>query len=272
MQQLTGRVVELDQTELVWQELRREAAAAAAQEPVLAGRLNATILNKDSLADALGCHLAQKLGGVGVDRLAIKELCEEAFAGDPGIARQAARDLRAVRERDPACRSYLQPFLFYKGMAALEAYRLAHWLWGQGRQTLALHLQSQVSEIFQVDIHPAARLGGGLFLDHGTGIVIGETSVVGDDVSIMQSVTLGGNGKERGDRHPKIDRGVLVSVGAKVLGNIRVGEEARVAAGSVVLHDVPAHSTVAGVPARIVRGPSCEHPARRMDHNFGDGI
>ncbi len=252
--QMTGRIVELDQGEMLWQDLRREAAAAAGAEPVLSGLLHATILNHDRLTDALGCHLAQKLGAPHLDPLMIRELFAEAFASDPAIERRFFRDLRAVRERDPACRSYLQPFLFFKGTAALESYRIAHWLFGQGRDLLAFALQSRISELFQVDIHPAARLGEGLFLDHGTGIVIGETSVVGDDVSILQSVTLGGNGKERGDRHPKIERGVLISVGAKVLGNIRVGEGARIAAGSVVLHEVPAHSTVAGVPAKVVRG------------------
>jgi serine O-acetyltransferase len=182
------------------------------------------------------------------------------------------QDLRAVRERDPACRSYLQPFLYFKGFVALEASRVAHSLWKQGREILAFHLQNRISEILQVDIHPAACLGLGLFLDHATGIVIGETTVIGDRVSILQSVTLGGNGKERGNRHPKIGRGVLISVGAKILGNIRVGEEARIAAGSVVLNDVPAHTTVAGVPARIVRGPACIEPAMAMDHFFGEGI
>jgi len=267
-----GRVIEFDQDEFLWQELRREASEAAAAEPVLSGLIHATILNHDTLGQALGCHLAQKLGGPYVDRLAMRDLFEEAFAADPSILRGFHRDLRAVRERDPACRSYLQPFLFFKGTAALESYRLSHWLWNEGRHWLAFELQSQISEAFQVDIHPAAQLGHGVFIDHGTGIVIGETSVVGDDVSILQSVTLGGNGKERGDRHPKIERGVLISVGAKVLGNIRVGEGARIAAGSVVLHEVPAHSTVAGVPAKVVRVPTCADPAKSMDHLFGDGI
>jgi serine O-acetyltransferase len=203
----------------------------------------------------------------------IQEICIDAFTSDPAILGSFERDMRAVLERDPACLSRLQPFLYYKGLAALQAYRVAHWLWDQQRQTLSFHLQSRTSEMFQVDIHPAARLGSGIFLDHATGVVIGETSVVGDDVSILQSVTLGGTGKERGDRHPKIEQGVLISVGAKILGNIRVGREARVAAGSVVLHDVPPHSTVAGVPARIVRGPvSSQSPAKSMDHLFGDGI
>jgi serine O-acetyltransferase len=270
--QRASLVVEFDQGMILWEEIRREAAAAAQNEPVLHGLIHCTILNHNHLMDALAFHLASKLGGPNLDRLLLVELFAEAFAADPSIEQSFVRDLRAVRERDPACRSHLQPFLFFKGTAALEAYRVAHWLWEQDRSLLAFALQSQISETFQVDIHPAAQLGAGVFLDHGTGIVIGETSVVGDDVSILQSVTLGGNGKERGDRHPKIERGVLISVGAKVLGNIRVGEGARIAAGSVVLHEVPAHSTVAGVPAKVVRTQTCAVPSKSMDHLFGDGI
>jgi serine O-acetyltransferase len=270
--QRTGLLIELDRSEAFWQEIRREAVGIAAEEPVLSGLVHAAILGHESLADALAHHLAQKLGSDQVGTLTIRELCAEAFAGDPDIIRKVERDLRAVRDRDPACRSYLQPFLLFKGTAALESYRVAHHFWGRGREWLALQLQSRISEVFQVDIHPAARLGAGVFLDHGTGIVIGETSVVDDDVSILQSVTLGGNGKERGDRHPKIGRGVLISVGAKVLGNIRVGDGARIGAASVVLHDVPAHSTVAGVPAKVVRGGCPSEPSKTMDHWFGDGI
>ena len=266
------RVVELDPAAMLWQELRADALTTVAKEPNLSGLLQATILNHDNLGDALGFYLAQKLGGPHVDRLLIREVCTEAFARDPSIIANSVRDLRAVLTRDPACRSLLQPFLFFKGTAALEAHRVAHALWLDGREVLAFQLQSQVSEIFQVDIHPAARMGAGVFLDHGTGIVIGETTVIGDDVSILQGVTLGGNGKERGDRHPKIGNGVLISVGAKVLGNLRVGDGARIGAGSVVLEDVPAHCTVAGVPAKIVRCPLSESPAKSMDHTFANGI
>jgi serine O-acetyltransferase len=255
-----------------WPELREAARATAAREPVLAGFLHAAILSHDGVAEALAYHLGQKLSGPDLDAAALREICAEAFRSDGAILRAFDRDMAAVRERDPACRSPLQPFLYYKGLGALQAYRVAHWLWNQDRQTLAFHLQSAVSERFQVDIHPAAVLGSGIFIDHATGIVIGETSVVGDDVSILQSVTLGGTGKERGDRHPKVERGVLISVGAKILGNIRIGREARVAAGSVVLHDVPPCATVAGVPAKIVRGPICPEPAKKMDQFFGDGI
>lgn len=200
---------------------------------------------------------------------------------DPQLAQQATRDMRVVRERDPACRTYLQPFLYFKGYGGLQAYRIAHWLWTQQRDVLAYHLQSRISELFAIDIHPAARIGAGVFIDHAHGIVIGETAVVEDDVSMLHSVTLGGTGKQGGDRHPKIRRGVLIGAGAKVLGNIEVGEDARIAAGSVVLEDVAARCTVAGVPAKPIGGRCCEGvmPAQEMDQMIeatldgpGDGI
>jgi serine O-acetyltransferase len=267
-----GNIVEFISSKDIWYELRQDAIVAASKEAFLSGYLKATILNYETMQNALAYNLAHKLGGPGLTAAVIEELCRHIIADEPDFSAKLVQDLRAVRERDPACRSYLQPFLYFKGFVALEASRVAHSLWKQGREILAFHLQNRISEILQVDIHPAACLGLGLFLDHATGIVIGETTVIGDRVSILQSVTLGGNGKERGDRHPKIGRGVLISVGAKILGNIRVGEEARIAAGSVVLNDVPAHTTVAGVPARIVRGPACIEPAMAMDHFFGEGI
>ncbi|GJD52724.1 Serine acetyltransferase [Methylobacterium crusticola] len=257
----------------VWAELRAEAEAALIEEPLYAGIIQATILDQRSLAQALAYRLAHRLGDGDLARLAMRDLCLAAFEADPHAGAHAVRDLIAIRERDPTCRRYLDPFLFYKGLAALEGYRIAHWLWHQGRMTLALHVQSRISEVFGCDIHPAARIGSGVFIDHATGVVIGETTIIADDVSILQSVTLGGNGKDSGDRHPKIERGVLLSVGAKVLGNIRVGEGAKVAAAAVVLHDVPPHTTVAGVPARVVsRIPRSEEPALTMDQFFGDGI
>ena len=268
----TATIMDLAEARNIWTALRQEAVTASAREPAMAGLLRAAILDHDTLEDALAVHLAEKLGSSRLSAASVHELCLHAFAEDPDLPARLERDLRAVRSRDPACRSHLQPFLFYKGFAALQAHRVGHWLWQRERETTAFHLQSRVSELLQVDIHPAARLGAGIFIDHATGVVIGETSVVGDDVSILQSVTLGGNGKERGDRHPKIGRGVLISVGASVLGNIRVGDEARVAAGSVVLENVPPHSTVAGVPARLVRGPACMSPGLSMEHFFGEGI
>jgi serine O-acetyltransferase len=199
-------------------------------------------------------------------------VAEDAYAADPSILIQVEADLRAVFERDPACKGYLQPFLFFKGFQALQTYRVAHWLWSQGRETLAFYLQSRSSELFQVDIHPAAQIGAGVFIDHGTGVTIGETAVVGDDVSMLHGVTLGGTSAEGGDRHPKIGKGVLLGAGAKVIGNIAIGDYAKIAAGSVVLKPVPAGCTAAGVPARLVNCPTCEEPARSMDQTLGDAV
>ena len=273
MAEAAARVFELSGG--VWSQLRIEAVQAAAEEPLLASYLHATILHHDKLEEALSYHLAQKLGGGDMSPLQLREVCREAFASDPEISRRAERDMRAVRERDPACRTYLQPFLFFKGYAGLQAYRISHWLWTQQREVLAFYLQSRISELFSVDIHPAAKIGAGVFIDHAHGIVIGETAVVGDDVSMLHSVTLGGTGKEGGDRHPKIGRGVLIGAGAKVLGNIKVGDEARIAAGSVVLKNVPARCTVAGVPAHSIGDPCCTEeatPASEMDQRFDPGI
>jgi serine O-acetyltransferase len=261
------RFVEFMDIQRFWLVMQQAARGAVAREPALAAFLHARILSHDGIATALASHLAHQLAGPDFKVSLMFDVCAEAFASDPSIIQRFERDLHAVGERDPACRSHLQSFLFYKGLAALEAYRVAHWLWMQNRYTLALYLQSQASAKLQVDIHPAAFLGAGILLDHATGIIIGETSVVGDDVSILQSVTLGGTGKERGDRHPKIGPGVLISVGAKILGNISVGEQARVAAGSIVLKDVPAYATVAGVPAKVVRTHDIFHDQENL-HKF----
>ncbi|HVY34720.1 MAG TPA: serine O-acetyltransferase [Caulobacteraceae bacterium] len=256
----------------VWAALRAQALEAANAEPTLASLLNAVVLSHDSLGDALSYQLARKLSDQELRAMSAREFCDAAFADEPELVDHAEADLQAVFERDPACKSYVQPFLFFKGFQALQTYRVAHWLWRNGRQTLALYLQSRMSEIFQVDIHPAAKIGVGVFLDHGTGIVIGETAVVGDDVSMLHGVTLGGTGAEHGDRHPKIGKGVLLGAGSKVLGNITVGEYAKVASGSVVLKPVPAHCTAAGVPARLVNCPTCDEPARTMDHTLADVV
>ena len=215
----------------------------------------------------LAYHLALKAGGAHVCALQLREICEDAYRADPAIVAAAERDLQAVLDRDPATRTTLQPFLFFKGYLALQTQRVAHWLWGQGRETLAFYLQSRTSELYAVDIHPAVPVGAGVFIDHATGIVVGETARIGDDVSMLQDVTLGGTGKVFTDRHPKVGRGVLLGAGAKVLGNITIGEEARVGAGSVVLSDVPARCSVAGVPARPVGG-SCLEPAKTMNQDF----
>jgi len=256
----------------VWAALRNEAAASAKTESALASLLAAVILNHKSLGDALSYQLARKLGDQELRAMSLRDICEEAYYGDPSMVEKAEYDLKAVFERDPACKGYVQPFLFFKGFLALQTHRVAHWLWNEGRQTLAFYLQSRSSELFQVDIHPATRIGRGVFIDHGTGIVIGETAVIGDDVSMLQGVTLGGTGAEQGDRHPKVGHGVLLGAGAKVLGNITIGDNAKVASGSVVLKAVPAGCTAAGVPARLVNCPTDDKPARSMDHTLAEEV
>jgi serine O-acetyltransferase len=265
-------IVDGDATPRVWAALRNEAQHVARSEPGLASILNAVILRHDRLADALSYQLARKLGDQELRALSLREVADEAYAAEPSIIDQAEADLHAVFERDPACKGYVQPLLYFKGFLALQAHRVAHLLWGEGREAMAFYLQSRVSELFQVDIHPAAVIGQGAFFDHGTGIVIGETAVVGDDVSMLHGVTLGGTGAGRGDRHPKLGRGVLLGAGAKVLGNIAVGDYAKIAAGSVVLKSVPAHCTAAGVPARLINCPTCEEPAKTMDHTLAEAV
>ncbi len=260
----------LDLCDPIWQALRAQAEELAASEPSLASLAHATILKHQKLEDALSYHLAKKVGGEDLSPMLAREIFDEALKADPEIGNSVRADLSAIFERDPACHSYAQAFLFFKGFHALQCYRIAHWLWGQGRKPLAYFLQSRVAEVFSVDIHPAAKIGRGIFMDHANGIVIGETAVVEDDVSMLHGVTLGGTGKEKGDRHPKIRRGVLLSVGAKVLGNIEVGEYSRVGAGSVVLHAVPAHCTVAGVPAKVIGCAGCDRPSQAMDQIIDD--
>lgn len=252
----------------VWEQILKEAARHAAQEPILASFLHATILNHTRLELALSFHLASQLDSPTASSLLLREVMLEAMDGDKCIRGAVRADLLAVMERDSACHELYIPFLYLKGFHALQTHRVAHWLWKSGRQPLALFFQNRMSAEFAVDIHPAARMGSGIMLDHATGVVIGETAVVGNNVSILQSVTLGGTGKDEGDRHPKIGNGVLISAGAKILGNIRVGDGAKVGAGSVVLEDVPPHTTVAGVPAKIVGRPSSDAPALDMDHGF----
>jgi serine O-acetyltransferase len=252
----------------VWERIREETAKHASDEPILASFLHATILNHTCLEAALSFHLAYQLDSPTASSLLLREVMLEAFDSDDYIRCAVRADLLAVEERDSACHELYIPFLYFKGFHALQTHRVAHWLWNRGRESLALFFQNRMSAEFAVDIHPAARLGSGIMLDHATGLVIGETAVVGNNVSILQSVTLGGTGKDEGDRHPKIGNGVLISAGAKILGNIRVGEGAKVGAGSVVLEDVPPHTTVAGVPAKVVGRPSSDQPALEMDHDF----
>ncbi|MBB3062654.1 serine O-acetyltransferase [Microbulbifer rhizosphaerae] len=252
-------------TDEIWREIRGGVAQQVEREPMLASFLHATILNHDTLESALSFHLANKLDSPVAPALLIREVIDEALAADAGIGRAARADLAAVHQRDSACSALYEPFLYFKGFHALQAHRVAHWLWLQKRRSLALFLQHRISVVFSVDIHPAAELGQGILLDHATGIVIGETAVVEDNVSIMQSVTLGGTGKESGDRHPKVRRGVLIGAGSKVLGNIEIGQCAQVASGSVVLKSIPAQKLVAGVPARVIGDASCAQPALSMD-------
>lgn len=255
--------------EFVWNAIRDEVADHAAREPILASFLHATILKHDRFESALSFHLAGKLATSTLPAMLVREVIDEAFAANSGIVEAIAADLRAVRERDPASHGYSQPFLYFKGFHSLQSYRVAHWLWKNSRRELALYLQNRISEVFGVDIHPAARLGRGLLIDHGTGVVIGETAVVEDNVSMLHEVTLGGTGKETGDRHPKVRHGVLIGAGAKILGNVEIGACAKVAAGSVVLDPVPPHCTVAGVPAKIVgRTAPAAEPALDMDHRL----
>jgi serine O-acetyltransferase len=255
----------------IWHAVRSEAEEVARTEPALGGFVYATILSHSRLEDAICHRLAQRLNHSDVDAGLIGQTFEQVLEVEPGLAEMFRADLQAVFDRDPACHRYLEPLLYFKGFHALVTHRFAHSLWRAGRKDFALYLQSQSSRIFAVDIHPATVVGKGIMLDHGTGIVIGETAVIGDNVSILQNVTLGGNGKETGDRHPKIGDNVLLAAGAKVLGNIRVGNCSRVAAGSVVLQEVPANKTVAGVPARIVGDAGCPEPARSMDQRLAPG-
>lgn len=258
-----------DGSAALWTLVREEAAVKAAQEPILGSYFHATVLNHRSFGSALSFRLASKLDNPMLPTMLIRDVITEALDADPGILGAASADMVASYTRDPACQDLSTPFLFYKGFHALQAHRIAHWLWHQERRTLAQFFQNQISVTLAVDMHPAARVGAGIMLDHATGVVVGETAVIEDDVSILHNVTLGGTGKISGDRHPKIRRGVLLAAGCKVIGNIEVGEHAKVGAGSVVLENVPAGATVAGVPARVVGHASGQIPAMEMDQSLG---
>jgi len=252
----------------VWSRIRTEAEEIAHNDPSLGGFLFATVLNHDSLEDSICYRLAQQLDHVDVCGELIVQAFEDALEADPDIGQAMRADVMAVFDRDPACFRYIEPVLYFKGFHAVQIHRMAHRLWLMGRKDFAFYLQSRSSQIFSVDIHPAAHIGRGIMIDHAHNIVIGETASVGDDCSLLHSVTLGGTGKAQGDRHPKVGRGVLIGAGAKVLGNIEIGACARIASGSVVLHDVPPNRTVAGVPAKVVGFAGCDEPARKMDHTF----
>lgn len=249
----------------VWSRVRDEAREIVEREPLLGSMVHATVLHHDGFEDALSYRIAQKLATPDMSALILQDIARQAMASNKGLGSAARADVVAVYERDPACDRYIQPLLYFKGFLAVQAYRVAHHLWENGRQDMALFLQMRASEAFSVDIHPNARIGRGIMIDHAHAIVIGETAVVGDNCSLLHSVTLGGTGKTDGDRHPKVGHGVLIGAGAKILGNISIGHCSRVAAGSVVLSDVPPCKTVAGVPAKVVGDAGCEQPSLQMD-------
>lgn len=261
------KIAEIDP---VWAQIVTEAEAAIDAEPLLGGVIHSGVLYHGTLERALSHRISLKLASGEMSEQLLREICEEAYGTDPSIATDARADIVAVRERDPACHRFLQPLLFFKGFLAVQAYRVAHWLWQTGRRDMAYFFQMRTSEVFGVDIHPAAHVGKGIMIDHAHSIVIGETAVVGDNVSLLHSVTLGGTGKQEEDRHPKIGNGVLIGAGAKVLGNIKVGDNSRIASGSVVLNEVPPCKTVAGVPARVVGDAGCDQPAISMNHTLDE--
>lgn len=253
----------------LWLALKKEVEQQVAREPILNQFVQPIVLDHSNFEDSLGALLAQKLECPTLSQSSIKELCQEAYCSDSSICNAARIDLTAICDRDPASDRLSVPFLYYKGFQGLQMFRVAHWLWHRERRSLALYIQSRMSEVFAMDIHPAAKIGSGILTDHATSIVIGETAVVGDNVSMLHEVTLGGTGKDAGDRHPKVASGVLIGAGAKILGNVCIGEGAKIGAGSVVLEDVPAHCTVAGIPAKTVGGCGCDQPALEMDHTLG---
>ncbi|WP_373745875.1 serine O-acetyltransferase [Neisseria dentiae] len=252
----------------VWQAIREETEEAVAAEPLLASFLHQTVLRHATIDSVLAYHLSSKLSSAIMDARALFEMYVQALSSDPAIIEAVKLDLLACYERDPACDEYSLPLLYFKGFHAIQAHRINHWLYTNGRKTLAYFLQNRSSEVFGVDIHPAARFGSGLMLDHATGFVVGETAVLGNNISILHGVTLGGSGKESGDRHPKVGDGVMIGANASVLGNIRIGENAKIGAGSVVVADVQPHTTVVGVPAKPT-GKVAHNPAVEMDQSIG---
>lgn len=260
----------------LWKTIREEVEQEARKEPMLTNFFHGAVLSHKSLEDALTFILASKLESTTVPAISMRDVLEEAFENDPAISKYVRTDIKAVKDRDPACPGYSTPLLYFKGFHALQAYRAAHYFWSRERYQLAFFLQSRISQTLQVDIHPAARIGCGILMDHATGVVIGETAVVEDNVSMLHGVTLGGTGKEKGDRHPKVRRGVLIGVGATILGNIEIGQGAKIGAGSLVLKNIPPHCTAVGVPAEVVKGLRTGQAGLDMDHTIdvfhGDGI
>ena len=249
----------------IWDRIRTEAEDIVRREPELATFIYSSVLHHDRLEEAVVHRVADRLDHAALSGDLIRQTYDEALRADPDLGNAFRADLVAVFDRDPATSRFIDPLLYFKGFHAIQIHRLAHWLYGQGRKDFAYYLQSRASSVFQTDINPAATIGRGIFLDHATGLVVGETAVIEDDVSILHGVTLGGTGKENEDRHPKIRRGVMIGAGAKILGNIEVGHCARIAAGSVVVKPVPNNVTVAGVPAKVVGAVGCAEPSRTMD-------
>jgi len=260
----------LDKVDPVWTHIRDEAEEVVRREPELATFIYSTILHHDRLEQAVVHRIGERLDHPDVPAELIRQAYADALESEPQIGVAFRADIVATMDRDPATDRFLEPVLYFKGFHAIQTHRLAHWLWGKGRKDFAYYLQSRSSAVFQCDIHPAAPIGQGIFLDHATGLVVGETAVIEDDVSILHDVTLGGTGKDHGDRHPKIRRGVMLGAGAKIIGAIEIGHCARVAAGSVVLKPVPHNTTVAGVPAKVVGEAGCPEPSRTMDQLFHD--
>lgn len=249
----------------VWERVRSEAKEMVEKEPLMGGLVHSSVLHHDRLEKALSYRLSLKLSSDEMSSQILREIADEAYEAEPGLSKAARADIMAVFERDPACHTFIQPLLFFKGYQALQSYRIANWLWRHKRAEMAYFVQMRASEVYGVDIHPGAKMGQGIMIDHAHSIVIGETAVVGDNVSMLHSVTLGGTGKADGVRHPTIENGVLIGAGAKVLGNITVGHCSKIAAGSVVLNEVPPCKTVAGVPAKIVGEAGCDQPSQSMD-------
>ncbi|MBV1863101.1 MAG: serine O-acetyltransferase [Rhodobacteraceae bacterium] len=260
------RLAEIDP---VWSQIRTEASVLVDEEPDMGGMIHSGVLHHRSLEKALSYRVSLKLASSEMPSQILRELVDEAYRANPELGVCARADIVAVFERDPACHRMIQPLLFFKGFQAVQAYRVAHWLWLNKRPAMAYFIQMRTSEVYGVDIHPGATVGKGIMIDHAHSVVIGETAIVGDDVSILHAVTLGGTGKADGDRHPKIENGVLIGAGAKVLGNITVGYCSRIAAGSVVLQDIPPCKTVAGVPAKVVGEAGCSQPSHNMDQLLG---
>src|SRR5256885_12347762 len=270
MAQRQARAGALDKIDPVWTRIRHEAEEVVRREPELATFIYSTVLHHDNLEAAVVHRISERLHHPEVSADLIRQAYTDALESEPSIVLAFRADIVATVDRDPAANRFLEPVLYFKGFHAIQTHRLARWLWGKGRKDFAYYLQSQSSAVFQTDINPAVPIGRGIFLDHATGLVVGQTAVIEDNVSILQDVTLGGTGKERGDRHPKIRQGVLIGAGAKILGNIEVGQCARVAAGSVVLQPVPRNTTVAGVPAKVIGEAICAEPSRSMDQLFSD--